>query len=155
MLSFRQYLTESYRLIENIELAAAHVHDAWVSRDQQKPKEHQNPSLHVSYGDLPEHEKQKDRDHVEMIGHIAKTHGLDPSNKEHHAAIINHFGSAAHEKWRAGWEAEHGVGTPKRKPTPDGKVNINVPWAELHPDWQKDNIDAARAAIAAHTAHMG
>ena len=40
------------------------------------------------------------------------------------------------------------------KKTSDGETNINVPWSELHPEWKKDNIAAAQAAIAAHNAHM-
>lgn len=151
MLSFKKFLKESYRLIENIELAAAHVHDEWMKRN---PKADWNASQHVPYADLPEEEKEKDRLHVRMIGDIAQTHGLDPSNPEHHDEIINHFGSAAHEEWRKGFEAKSGVGAPRMKKTADGEVNINVPWAELHPDYKRENIAAAQAAIAAHTTHI-
>lgn len=151
MLSFKKYLTETYRLIENIELASAHVHDEWMKRN---PKADWNASQHVPYEDLPEEEKEKDRAHVRMIGDIAQKHGLDPSNSEHHDEIINHFGSAAHEEWRRGFEAKSGVGAPRMKKTADGEVNINVPWAELHPDYKRENIAAAQAAIDAHTTHM-
>ena len=153
MLSFKKFLKESYRLIENIELAAADVHAAWMARPG-NAKSDWNAHLHVPYEDLPEEEKEKDRLHVRMIGDIAQTHGLDPSNPEHHDEIINHFGSAAHEEWRRGFEAKSGVGAPRMKKTADGEVNINVPWAELHPDYKKENIAAAQAAIAAHTTHM-
>ena len=86
-----------------------------------------------------------------MIGHIAREHGLDPNNPEHHDEIINHFGSAAHEGWRRGFEEKNGEGTPIMKKTSDGETNINVPWSELHPEQKKDNIATAQAAIAALT----
>lgn len=147
MKSFIQYLKES----DNMERAAAHVHDEWMRRN---PKAEWNASQHVPYEKLPEEEKEKDRLHVRMIGDISRTHSLNPSNPEHHSEIINHFGSAAHEEWRRGWESKKGVGTPRMKSTADGEVDINVSWKDLHPDYKKENIAAATAAIAAHTAHM-
>lgn len=147
MKSFIQYLKES----EGIELAAAHVHDQWMQRN---PKADWNANQHVPYEELPEEEKEKDRLHVRMIGDISRTHGLNPSNPEHHDEIINRFGSAAHEEWRKGWESKNGVGAPRMKKTADGETNINVPWEKLHPDYKKENIAAANAAITAHTTHM-
>jgi hypothetical protein len=148
MLSFKKFLLE---IFDAYELAAAHVHDEWMKRN---PKEDRNASQHVPYENLPEHEKEKDRAQIRRIIDIAEKHGLDPSNSEHHNEIINHFGSAAHEEWRSGHEAKNGVGTPKMRNTADGLVNINVPWAKLHPHYQRENIAAARAAITAHTLYL-
>jgi hypothetical protein len=148
MLSFKHFLIN---LNENLELAASAVHAAWRQRN---PKADWNAAQHVPYEKLPEEEKEKDRLHVRMIGDIAREHRLDPTNPEHHDEIINHFGSAAHEGWRRGFEEKNGEGTPRMKKTSDGETNINVPWSELHPEWKKDNIAAAQAAIAAHNAHM-
>jgi len=151
MQSFRQYLKE--QLDASFERAASYVHDRWMERN---PKADWNAHQHVPYEELPEEEKQKDRLHVQMIGGIALGNGLNPSNYDHHAEIIDRFGSAAHEQWRAGWEAKNGAGTPRLKSTSDGgQVNINVPWEELHPEWKKENIAAGKAALHGYNAHIG
>lgn len=46
-----------------LELLAAEVHEAWMKRN---PKADYNAEQHVPYQQLPEVEKQKDRDHVLM-----------------------------------------------------------------------------------------
>jgi len=45
----------------DIEMASEHVHNEWMKRN---PKADYNAAQHVPYADLPENEKQKDRDHV-------------------------------------------------------------------------------------------
>ncbi|NBP16792.1 hypothetical protein EBU95_20795 [bacterium] len=139
------------KLNENIDLAAADIHTAWMGRN---PKADWNAAQHVSYEELPEDEKEKDRAHIRTIERIKSEHKLDPANPENHEAIINHFGSSAHEDWRRGFEAKNGAGAARMKKTADGEVNINVPWKELHADFKKENIEAAKAAIAAYNKHM-
>lgn len=46
---------------DDLEKASEHVHNEWMKRN---PKADYNAAQHVPYNDLPEHEKQKDRDHV-------------------------------------------------------------------------------------------
>jgi hypothetical protein len=43
------------------EAASEHVHNEWMKRN---PKADYNASQHVPYSELPEDEKQKDREHV-------------------------------------------------------------------------------------------
>ena len=66
---------------------------------------------------------------------------------------IRKFASIQHEKWRQGYIKEKGD-VPRIKKNSDGtEGNINVPFEKLHPDWQKENLAAGRAALAAVTKH--
>lgn len=64
------------------------------------------------------------------------------------------FASMAHDEWRKGYIAREG-NKPREKKVPAGypdagqMVDINVPFKEVHPHYQKDNIEAAKAAKAA------
>jgi hypothetical protein len=46
------------------EAASEHVHNQWMERN---PKAEYNSAQHVPYSDLPEHEKEKDREHVRTM----------------------------------------------------------------------------------------
>ena len=68
--------------------------------------------------------------------------------------IITEFASLAHEAWRKGFDsvyAETGVPSKQRvKKNSDGtEADINVPFGNLHPDWQKENLAAGKAALQA------
>ena len=61
-----------------------------------------------------------------------------------------------HERWCSAWKAQKGgESVPRLKPVSDGGplVDINVPFVELHPEWQAENLAAAKAAKAAVTLH--
>lgn len=60
---------------------------------------------------------------------------------------VNGMASQLHEEWRKNWEKNNGVGTPRMK----GSENINVPFEQLSSQWQKDNLEAAKAAYDAVT----
>lgn len=66
---------------------------------------------------------------------------------------ITQFASNAHEEWRRKFDP---TGTkPRIKKNSDGtEGDINVPFADLHPDWQKENLAAAHAAHRA-VKHFG
>lgn len=61
---------------------------------------------------------------------------------------VRAFASKAHEEWRKGYDP---TGTkPRIKKNSDGtEGDINVPFDDLHPDWQKENLAAGAAAKAA------
>ena len=63
---------------------------------------------------------------------------------------ITQFASAAHDEWRRNFDP---TGTKERvKKNSDGSEgNINVPFEKLHPDWQRENLAAGRAAAEAVT----
>jgi hypothetical protein len=58
---------------------------------------------------------------------------------------VTQFASMAHEEWRRNFDP---TGTKDRiKKNSDGtEGNINVPFEKLHPDWQKENLAAGKAA---------
>ena len=62
-------------------------------------------------------------------------------------AIVQ-FASKAHEEWRKNFDP---TGKKERiKKNSDGtEGNINVPFEKLHPDWQKENLAAGKAAFDA------
>jgi LysM repeat protein len=66
---------------------------------------------------------------------------------------ITQFASNAHEQWRRNFDP---TGTkPRIKKNSDGtEGDINVPFADLHPDWQKENLAAGHAAHRA-VKHFG
>jgi hypothetical protein len=61
---------------------------------------------------------------------------------------VTQFASAAHDEWRRNFDP---TGTKQRvKKNSDGSEgNINVPFEKLHPDWQRENLSAGRAAAEA------
>jgi len=76
-----------------------------------------------------------------------------PAIKESKSNHITQFASNAHEEWRRNFDP---TGTkPRIKKNSDGtEGDINVPFADLHPDWQKENLAAAHAAHRA-VKHFG
>jgi len=66
---------------------------------------------------------------------------------------VEEFASKQHEVWRKGFDPE-GSGKQRIKKNSDGSEgNINVPFKELHPDWQKENLAAGKAALQAIRKH--
>jgi len=65
------------------------------------------------------------------------------------------FASIQHEKWRKSWADQNkGKSVPRIKKNSDGSEgDINVPFKKLHPDWQRENLAAGRAAKAAVEKH--
>jgi hypothetical protein len=61
---------------------------------------------------------------------------------------IEQFASSAHDEWRQNFDP---TGTKERvKKNSDGSEgNINVPFDKLHPDWQRENLAAGKAAAEA------
>ena len=61
---------------------------------------------------------------------------------------VTRFASSAHEEWRRNFDP---TGTKERiKKNSDGtEGNINVPFEKLHPDWQRENLAAGKAAAEA------
>jgi hypothetical protein len=61
---------------------------------------------------------------------------------------IAKFASLAHDEWRHNFDS---TGTKERiKKNSDGtEGNINVPFDQLHPDWQRENLAAGAAAADA------
>jgi hypothetical protein len=61
---------------------------------------------------------------------------------------ISQFASLAHDEWRRNFDP---TGTKERvKKNSDGSEgNINVPFDKLHPDWQRENLAAGKAAAEA------
>ena len=56
----------------DVEAAASHVHDAWIERNKHDPN--QNKDLFKPYHELPDHEKEKDRQHVRRMMGIISDH---------------------------------------------------------------------------------
>ena len=143
----RQRLLEMHSETHDIEGMASHVHNEWRRRN---PKEDYNAAQHVDYSELPEHEKEKDRQHIRLALQLRQDNPREDgtSLKEHEEYLAQKFGSIQHEAWRSGHETAKGVGAPRIKKVSDGPdVNINVPWSRLHPEWKQENLEAGRAAI--------
>lgn len=69
----------------------------------------------------------------------------ESTQQQEHPAVTA-FASRAHEDWRKDFDPE-GSGKERPKKNSDGtEGNINVPFNKLHPDWQKENLEAGRAA---------
>lgn len=64
---------------------------------------------------------------------------------------VTAFASKAHDEWRQGWIKQNsGKSVPRIKKNSDGSEgDINVPFGKLHPDWQRENLAAGRAAMQA------
>ena len=66
---------------------------------------------------------------------------------------VTAFASKQHDVWRSGFDPE-GTGKERIKKNSDGSEgNINVPFKKLHPDWQKENLSAGKAALQAVRKH--
>jgi hypothetical protein len=66
---------------------------------------------------------------------------------------VMQFAAKAHEAWRKQHIKDKGD-VPRVKKNSDGtEGDINVPFHKLHPDWQKENIAAGHAALAAVKKH--
>lgn len=63
-------------------------------------------------------------------------------------AITAAFNAASemHDKWRANYIVEKG-NIPRVKTTSDGSCDINQPFKDIHPDYQKANITMAEFVI--------
>ena len=147
MKSFKQYIIEIHSETHDIEDMASDVHNEWMRRN---PKADYNAAQHVDYYELPEEEKQKDREHIDLAFKLREDNPRDPetSLRDHEEGLAQQFGAIQHEAWRKGHEESKGAGAPRIKKVSDGsEVNINVPWNELHPEWKRENLEAGRAAI--------
>jgi hypothetical protein len=66
---------------------------------------------------------------------------------------VHAFAAKQHEHWRKSFDPE-GTGKERVKKNSDGSEgNINVPFNKLHPDWQKENLSAGKAALMAVRKH--
>jgi len=66
---------------------------------------------------------------------------------------VRKFAEKQHNVWRSGFDPE-GTGKERIKKNSDGSEgNINVPFEKLHPDWQKENLSAGKAALRAVRKH--
>jgi len=66
---------------------------------------------------------------------------------------VTQFASIQHDKWRKTFDPEN-TGKERVKKNSDGtEGNINVPFNKLHPDWQKENIEAGKTALIALRKH--
>lgn len=60
--------------------------------------------------------------------------------------VVTEFAALAHDAWRKNYIAADGD-VPRIKKNSDGtEGDINVPFEKLHPDWQKENLAAGKAA---------
>jgi len=143
MKSFKEYINEAH----DIEDMASGVHDEWMRRN---PKADYNAAQHVSYSDLPDQEKEKDREHINLAFKLRQDNPRDPETdvKDHEERLAQRFGAIQHKAWRKGHESAKGVGAPRMKKVSDGPdVDINVPWEQLHSEWKRENLEAGRAAV--------
>ena len=71
--------------------------------------------------------------------------------EQHGSNAVTRFASNAHEEWRKGWINQNGgKSIPRVKKNSDGtEGDINVSFDDLHPDWQRENLAAGKAADAA------
>ena len=128
-----------------IDDAAAIVHDEWMKRN---PKQDWNAAQHVHYNELPENEKDKDRLQVNIMLAILKKYKHIAITPKMEYVISDEFAAIAHEEWRRNLASTGHTG-PRMKDSINGKVNINVSWSQLHPEWKYENFAAGQAAISA------
>lgn len=161
MKSFKKFLTENEEqmMLFPTDRAAAEIHAAWMARNQPSP-------LHVPFDELPENEKEKDRQHLETIaGLISQTKiptdqlNASSTREAYRNMIASAFGSIQHEKWRDTLPDDQKFnpdGTPKERMRDRGgvMVDVNLPWEQLHPNAQADNLMAGLAAYDAYTKHI-
>jgi DNA gyrase inhibitor GyrI len=71
-----------------------------------------------------------------------------------HDAVMQ-FASIQHDNWRNSFDPGN-TGKERVKKNSDGtEGNINVPFNKLHPDWQRENVAAGKAALMAIRKHKG
>lgn len=135
---------------ELLHKAGEEIHNAWMKRN---PKQDYNAHLHIPYKDLSQNEQNKDLEHLytvcDLLDQIPQ--GRTETANAYAERLANAFGSIQHEKWRQGFDPENS-GKERIKDSPEGPTNINVTWADLHPEWKKENLSAGRAAVQAYRA---
>ena len=90
---------------------------------------------------------------LEQYGMLGETQYGQPLRED----AVRDFASQAHEEWRQGWIRQNGgKSVPRVKKNSDGtEGDINVPFDQLHPDWQRENLAAGKAAQDAVKQHPG
>ena len=63
--------------------------------------------------------------------------------------VIRAVAAKLHEGWRADFQAKNPGQTRIKKNSDGTSGDINQPFETIHPDWQKENIDAAVSALKA------
>jgi hypothetical protein len=135
-------------------IAADFIHSEWMKRN---PKQDYNAHQHIPFNILPESEKQKDRDQINIIKNLINDNNISQNMTYHDyfELIADKFGALAHENWRNDYELKFGIGKPRMKDISTGGIfNINCPWPELHPEWKKENLEAGRAAMYAYFKYL-
>jgi hypothetical protein len=107
-------------------------------------------------------DKNKDNDHhlalLKRLAAAGKRIAAEEVEQMDEATVsaldaIRQFASRAHEDWRKTLPAEE-RNKPRMRSKNGGPVaDINVPFHKLHPSAQKENLDAAKAALRAVTNH--
>lgn len=133
----------------NMERAAAQIHTEWMRRN---PKQDWNAAQHVPYEELPEAEKEKDRDHVRLVQQNLHN-PLHAHYEKYHPMIADQIGAVLHDRWREGHQSRGG-GPRMKGVSTGGQVDINVPWQDLHPEWKRENYEAGLAAVRAYRDHF-
>lgn len=160
MKSFKRFLAENEQMmLFPMDQAAAAIHDSWMSRNPQSP-------LHVPYDQLPEAEKEKDRQHIETVKNLLGTIKVPESYSEastreaHRLAVASAFGAMQHDLWRGGLPDTE-------KFNPDGSlkprirekfgvmVDVNKPWDQLEEPARRENYMAGLAAYDAYKQFIG
>lgn len=159
------YLIEHSEVDPRMERAAADVHAAWMSRNPKTDKNIDQHHLMVPYEELPESEKQKDRDHIRLAmeatrqmdatgereGGVSTIH--NPQNRE---IIANIMASRIHENWRSTLphdERYNPDGTDRERIRGE-RGDVNQPWHRLNDFAKRDNLIASRAAVDAYHRHF-
>jgi len=90
---------------------------------------------------------------LEQYGMLGETQHSQPLRED----AVRDFASQAHSEWRQGWIRQNGgKSVPRVKKNSDGtEGDINVPFDQLHPDWQRENLAAGKAAQDAVKQHPG
>ena len=123
------------------ELAAAYLHDKWMERN---PMTIDNAHQHIRYYDLDDSDKQNDRNQIMLAIKCLKND---------HPIVVT-LAAELHQLWRDKFDPEKTNKLRIKSNKSDGTSgNINAPFAELHPDWQEENLLAARAALWAVKHH--
>ena len=124
---------------ELIDRASVIVHNEWLKRNESWA----DPSLKLKFYDLPENEKEKDREHVRLVlKFINEGYPID--------TIPDKIAAVLHEQWRRGYIVANGD-TPRIKKVDGEDVNINVDWNNLHRAYKIENLAAGQAAVQAVT----